>query len=130
MGSHNSAGAIFMDYRNTNNFDEHVSILYGHYTRDGSMFTALSRYLDAAFLQQNPNVTVTTRDGRSMTFRIFAAKLTDAWDIAYTVALRDPARAAEEFPNAPAEASRFMLLSTCTRSADDNERILVFAAAS
>ena len=127
-GHRNSAGAIFMDYRNTNGFDEHVSVIYGHYTRDGSMFSSLGRYLDSNFLRQNPNITITTRDGRTLTYRIFAAKLTDAWDDAYTIALTDSSRAAGEFPNAPSNASRFMLLSTCTRSSNDDERILVFAA--
>jgi len=128
MGVQNSAGAIFMDYRHKNNFDEFVTIIYGHHTRDGSMFTPLVNYLDANFLRQNPNITVTTRDGRTLTYRVFAAKLTDAWDPAYSIAINDTARAAEEFPNAPANAKGFMLLSTCTRSRDPNERILVFAA--
>ena len=127
-GAHNSAGAIFMDYRNTNNFDEFSKIIYGHHTRDGSMFAPLSRFLDSNFLRQNPDITVTTRDGRTLTYRVFAAKVTDAWDPAYGIALFDPARAAEEFPNAPANARGFMLLSTCTRSRDRDERILVFAA--
>jgi len=127
-GVNNSAGAIFMDYRHKNNFDEYVAIIYGHHTRDGSMFTPLVNYLDANFLRQNPNITVTARDGRTLTYKVFAARLTDAWDPAYGIALNDTARAAEEFPNAPANAKGFMILSTCTRSRDPNERILVFAA--
>ena len=127
-GSRNSAGAIFMDYRNARGFDEHVSILYGHYTRDGTMFSSLNQYLNSNFIRSNPNITITTRDGRTLTYRVFAAKLTDAWDIAYTVGISDTARASEVFPDAPANASRYLLLSTCTRGGSDDERILVFAA--
>lgn len=128
MGSRNTAGAIFMDYRHINGFDEQVCIIYGHNTRDGSMFSPLVRYLEPAFLQSNPNISITTRDGRKLTYRIFAATLTDAWDIAYTVGLSDSGRANEVFPNAPQNASRFLLLSTCTRGGSDDERVLVFAA--
>ena len=127
-GSRNSAGTIFMDYRHTRNFDEHVAILYGHFTRDGSMFSALINFLDPSFIRSNPNINITTRDGRSLTYKVFAATQTDAWDIAYTVGVRESERASEVFPNAPENAKNFLLLSTCTRSSDENERILVYAA--
>jgi len=127
MGQRNTAGAIFMDYRHIEGFDEQVCIIYGHNTRDGSMFSPLIRYLEPAYLQSNPNISITTRDGRKLTYRIFAAKLTDAWDMAYTIGITDSARATE-FPDAPQNASRFLLLSTCTRGGSNDERVLVFAA--
>lgn len=127
MGNRNSAGAIFMDYRNTQGFDEYISIIYGHNTRGGTMFSQLNQYLDPTFLQNNPNIRITTRDGRTLNYRIFAAILTDAWDAAYSIGFIDSTRAAEVFPNAPANANNFLLLSTCTASADDDERVLVFA---
>jgi len=127
-GQQNTAGAIFMDYRHSRGFDEKVCIIYGHHTRDGTMFAPLLHYLNPSFLQRNPNITITTPDGRFLTYRIFAARLTDAWDVAYSVGISDTSRAAEVFPNAPANASRFLVLSTCTRSNNDDERIIVFAA--
>jgi len=127
-GNRNSAGTIFMDYRNTRNFDEHITILYGHLTRDGTMFSSLSNYLNSTFLQNNPNISITTRDGVSLTYRVFAAKQTDAWDPAYSVGFTEGTQAADVFPNVPANASSFLLLSTCTRSRNDDERIIVFAA--
>ena len=131
FGTQNSAGTIFMDHRHSLGFNENIVILYGHHTRDGSMFTSLVNHLDANYRRNNPTVTITTRDGRRMTYSIFAAKLTDAWDPAYaTVGTTDIAKAVEAFPNAPANAARYLLLSTCTRSNDENERILVFAALS
>ena len=128
LGHRNTAGAIFMDFRHTTGFDEQVSILYGHNTRDGSMFSALVRFLDNGYLQGNPNITITTRDGRRLTYRVFAARLTDAWDVAYSIGVNDSARASGEFPGAPQTASNFLLLSTCTRNSNDDERVLVFAA--
>ena len=128
FGTTNTAGTIFMDYRNKEGFDEQVAILYGHHTRDGSMFSTLINYLDQSYLRNNPNIKITTRDGRILNYKIFAAKLTDAWDIAYSTGINDSANAGNIFPDAPANTSRFLLLSTCTRNRNDDERVLVFAA--
>jgi len=127
-GQRNSAGALFMDYRNRDGFDESVAIIYGHRTRRGMLFSPLVNYLNNSFLRENPIITITTRDGTELEYRIFAAKQTDAWDSAYTIGLNDPSKAASSFPNAPANASHFLLLSTCTANNNQDERIIVFAA--
>jgi sortase B len=128
FGNRNSAGTIFMDYRHPGGFDEHVVILYGHRTRDGSMFTALENYLDPDFMRRNPYISITKRDGSISNYTVFAAIVTDAWDTAYTIGVYDAEKAIDVFPDAPQNASQFLLLSTCTRGSDDTERLLVFAA--
>jgi len=128
MGQTNSAGALFMDYRNVDKWDETVSIIYGHRTNDGTMFAPLIRYMESTFMQRNSTLTILTREGKRLTYEIFGAKLTDAWDPAYKTALQDSSRAHEVFPNAPENANHFLLLSTCTRSANHDERLLVYAA--
>jgi len=127
-GERNRAGAIFMDYRNRSGFNDHVAILFGHRTRDGTMFSPLVDYLDHTFLNENPIITITTRGGEELTYRVFSARQTDAWDAAYETSFINSTRAVSIFPNAPAKASRFLLLSTCTPSNDRDERIIVFAA--
>ncbi|EGP9899719.1 class B sortase, partial [Listeria monocytogenes] len=44
------AGSIFKDYRNTNEFLDKNTIIYGHNMKDGSMFADLRKYLDKDFL--------------------------------------------------------------------------------
>jgi len=127
-GERNSAGAIFMDYRNRGGFDEDVMVIYGHNTTDGTMFSPLAGYLDPAFMERNSEVIITTRAGEILTFRVFAARQTNAYDYAYAVALIVPHRAADVFPNAPDDATQFIILSTCTRGGEHDERIIVFAA--
>ena len=117
-----------MDNRNRNGFDDHVAILFGHRMRDGTMFSPLLNYQSRSFMQENPTITITTREGNELTYWIFAAKKTDAWDPAYDIGFTNSAGAAETFPNTPANASRFLLLSTCTPSSDIDERFIVFAA--
>jgi len=128
MGEKNTAGALFMDYRHTNVWDEKVCIIYGHRTYDGTMFAPLESYFDATFMRRNSIINITTRNGEVLTYKIFAAKATDAWDTSYSVALTNTARAHEVFPNAPENANYFLILSTCTRSPNPDERTLVFAA--
>ncbi|MCL2249297.1 MAG: class B sortase [Oscillospiraceae bacterium] len=128
MGERNRAGAIFMDYRHTRGFDETIKIIYGHLTGDGTMFSQLHRFRNSTFLAENPYIEITTLDGEVLTYRIFAARMTDAWNPAYTLSFTDTERAIRGFPGAPPDAEHFMLLSTCTYSADDDERFLVFAA--
>jgi len=128
LGHRNTAGAIFMDFRHTGGFDEKIGTIYGHNTRDGSMFSPLIQYLNPSMIQSNPTVTITTRDGKKHAYRIFDARLTDAWDEAYTIGISDQERALEAFTGAPENTSHFLLLSTCTRSRNDDERLIVLAA--
>ena len=127
-GERNRAGAIFMDYRNHGGFDDHTVILFGHLTGNGTMFAPLVNYINRSFLQENPIITITTRDGEILHYRIFYAKKTDAWDVAYETGFTGNTQAAPAFPDAPANASHFLMLSTCAPGDDKNERILVFAA--
>lgn len=48
------AGSIFKDYRNTNEFLDKNTIIYGHNMKDGSMFADLRKYLDKDFLAAHP----------------------------------------------------------------------------
>ncbi|AHI56694.1 class B sortase [Listeria ivanovii] len=51
------AGSIFKDYRNTNEFLDKNTIIYGHNMKDGSMFADLRKYLDKDFLAEHPTFT-------------------------------------------------------------------------
>ncbi|EAE7074100.1 class B sortase [Listeria monocytogenes] len=48
------AGSIFKDYRNTNEFLDKNTIIYGHNMKDGSMFADLRKYLDKDFWEKHP----------------------------------------------------------------------------
>ena len=121
-GQKNPSGAIFMDYRLTRGFyREPVCLIYGHNMRDGSLFAPLAQYLDPAFMDANPVITVASPEGETLEYRVFAAKYTDMWDKIYSL---DFSGLLEE---APAGASRFLLLSTCAGGADRDARLLVYA---
>jgi hypothetical protein len=127
-GQRNPSGAIFMDYRASAAFDGPLAIIYGHNMRDGSMFSALAAFLDPVFLYGHSELMIVTAAGEVLTYQIFCARLTSAWDAVYTLDANDFAAVAGHFDSAPEGASRFLVLSTCESGRDVNARILVYAA--
>jgi len=126
-GQRNASGAVFMDYRNAVGFSDNVCILYGHNMRDGSMFAPLKHYLTPAFLEANPYITIMTSDGSLLIYRILAARQTDAWDNVYSLDFTAASDASSGLERTPDDTDRFLLLSTCTNSADRDDRLLVYA---
>lgn len=51
-GSSNSAGSIFMDYRNGAEFSDPHTLIYGHNMKDGSMFGKLKKLYDQEFVDE------------------------------------------------------------------------------
>jgi len=92
------------------------------------MFAPLQQYRDRAFMEENNYITIITPGWELLQYRIFAARITDAWDSIYELGFRDSAAAARAIRGAPEGANRFLVLSTCTTTADDNERLLIYAA--
>ena len=52
-GETSRAGTLFMDYRMLLDGTDRHQIIYGHHTRDGSMFTSLMDYKDESFFNAN-----------------------------------------------------------------------------
>lgn len=132
LGADNSAGAIFMDYRNDpEGLRERKShtILYGHHRQDGSMFQNLMNYKDESYFRENQTFEVTDQYG-SHTFEIFSAYVTGT-DF-YFIETRFPQdEDFETFIDSIEERSMFdtdievtaedhiLTLSTCTYEYDD-----------
>ncbi|MBQ9979729.1 MAG: class B sortase [Oscillospiraceae bacterium] len=57
-GTWNKAGAIFMEERNSAEFDDFNTIIYGHNMGNGSMFSDLHLYRDPEFLPDNNRIYV------------------------------------------------------------------------
>ncbi|MCL2365742.1 MAG: class B sortase [Oscillospiraceae bacterium] len=126
-GERNSSGAIFMDYRNDAAFNDEVTIIYGHNMRDGSMFAPLHRLRDAVFLEENQYISMVTSDWRILTYRIFAVRVISAWDTENDPRRITSATLARTIRTVPETAEHILILSTCTFTADDSERLRVYA---
>lgn len=62
-GTHNFSGTLFVDYRNTGNFTDPNTIIYGHAMKNGSMFGMLSHYKKADYYKEHPYMWLLTPNG-------------------------------------------------------------------
>ncbi|WP_237076396.1 MULTISPECIES: class B sortase [unclassified Neglectibacter] len=53
-GEYNASGCIFLDSRNTRDFTDRHSILYGHHMGNGTIFNGLMDYKEQAFYDAHP----------------------------------------------------------------------------
>ena len=59
-GEWNKVGTPFIDFRNSGDFSDPVTIIYGHYMGDGSMFTAFHDYKSRKFYEEHPVIDLYT----------------------------------------------------------------------
>lgn len=79
----NRIGAIFLDYRVSNDFSDYNTIIYGHRLRDQTMFSALKTYRDKETWEKNPYVFVCTLDNEILVYKIYSAFAGDPDGISY-----------------------------------------------
>ena len=68
----NAGGAIFMDYRGNNAFQDDISLVYGHHMKDGSMFSSLRQYKSVQFLLSHQRIQIETYTD-TYQYQVFAA---------------------------------------------------------
>jgi len=127
-GERNPSGTLFMDYRNREGFDESISIIYGHNMRNGSMFAPLHGYRNPEFMADHPYIVIVTSTGDVLVYRVFATGINYADDILSKLRQTGNLSTDPVFRRAPDGASRFLILSTCTRNTYNEERLRIYAA--
>ena len=136
VANDNKLGAIFMDYRNTSDFSDRNTFIYGHHLNvGGEMFSELLEYEDESFCQEHPNFYIYTPDGRVRTYTIFSAGIVKDTAENYNITY-DSDEAFTKYLDLCRESSNYQVdvdlnaqskivsLSTCTNVRDD-ERFLV-----
>ena len=78
-GQYTLSGAIFLDYRNSRDFEDFNSIVYGHHMEKKMMFGALSDFADKAYFDNHKYGNL-YYGGRDHGLEFFALILTDAYD--------------------------------------------------
>lgn len=130
-GEYSLAGSIFLDARNSADFSDDYSILYGHHMTGGYMFGALDRYEDATYFSEHLTGTLQTARGE-FPVQAIAFRYTDVSnDLVF-----DPEQKAEELEEleafmAEAETwrdtgeGRIVALTTC-KSPTSTRRACLF----
>lgn len=132
----NKLGAIFMDMRNSSDFSDRNTFIYGHHLNvGGEMFSELLEYENKEFCQQHPDFYIYTPDGSVRTYRVFSAGVVKDTADNYKIEYASDEEF-EQYINTCRESSNYQVdvevnaqsqivsLSTCTNVRDD-ERFLV-----
>ena len=69
-GENNIAGSIFLDYRNSSDFKDGRSIIYGHNMKDGSMFHGLRKYRNVEFFQAHGRIRLFLPDEQMIEYKV------------------------------------------------------------
>jgi len=69
-------GSVFMEYQNQKEFQDDVTVLYGHHIRGGRMFSSLSGYKGQSYYEEHPVVYLYTPD-RDYQVQLFAGQIID-----------------------------------------------------
>ena len=121
----NSAGWIFMDYKN--NLDDQNIVIYGHHRRDGSMFGSIDK-----LYKNGGKITLVVGD-ETRTYQIFSIYETTSNDYYSITNFDNIDEAIEEFKDrseidfkqSDFSTKQIITLSTCTN--DNKGRIVVHA---
>lgn len=134
-GKWNSSGCIFLDSRNTPDFSDRHSIIYGHHMKNGTMFSGLTEYKKQEFYDAHPTVLLLTPE-KNIRIEIFAGYVASVSDKAWEIALgsdeefEDWLEAAEERSCFESEVpfavtDRIVTLSTCSYEFDNARFVLL-----
>lgn len=133
--THNSAGTIFMDYRNQQDLLDRNTVLYGHHMQNGTMFQHITKYKQQEFYDQHPVCLIMTPNG-NYRLEFFAGYITDMNDQSWKMEFASDEEYAGWLQDAaskslftstvePAAQHRVITLSTCTYEYNDARFVLV-----
>jgi len=135
-GQENISGTIFVDSRQSADFSEKNTIIYGHNMENGTMFAGLTGYYDQSFYDEHKYVFIIT-ESEILTYEVFSAYAAEDDGEAYTRTFETP-EAFRRFLDGTARNSwlitdvrpsvqdKVITLSTCTMRTE-KERFVVHA---
>ena len=137
-GTPNQAGCIFLECRNSRDFSDFNTLIYGHYMRNGKMFGSLHRYQEQEYRDAHPYIYIVTDEGVRR-YEVFAAYEADVVSDTYRLVFEDDARKQNvldyyldssvlESGILPTVEDHILTLSTCTGTGTYNTRWVVQAA--
>lgn len=131
-------GSIFYDFRSNSDMSDQNTLIYGHNTKNGSMFGTLKKYKNESYLKQHPFVYLIL-DGKTLKYQIISAFTVETSDDVYTLSFSRTSEFKDwikrtigksEVPvdkYEPSGDDHIITLSTCT-SRSKTERFVVIGA--
>lgn len=130
QGEFSLSGSLFLDSRNSPDFSDSYSLIYGHHMEHWLMFGALDHYLDEDFFAANPYGALTVK-GTEYRLDIFAVLECSAYeDIVFnppeSTQLLTFIRSHAKYQREAEDTGRILGMSTC-QYPDTRARTVVFA---
>ncbi len=136
-GSANNAGCIFLECRNSRDFSDFNTLIYGHALRNGKMFRSLLNYREQEYRDSHPYVYIVT-DEWVRRYEVFSAYEADVVSDTYRLVFEHDARkqsALDEWMEqsvlerelVPTVEDSILTLSTCTGTGTYETRWVVQA---
>ena len=133
-GTHANCGTLFVDYRNSPDFSDEITLIYGHNMKNGTMFASLIDYRNPGYYEEHPVMYLFTPEKRYQ-LELIAGYTTDTNDILYevpaTVADRESVLSHAEKVSSfisgvtAAPEDRLVILSTCSYAYDDARYVVI-----
>lgn len=136
FGDHSVGGSLFLDYRNSRDFSDFTTIIYGHNMTQGKMFGNLVKYDDKKYFDTHLTGRIYTLEGVNE-LEVFAFIRTDAFDKVIYNPVRESEESKREFYDYVKKAAdnyrdlelsnkdRILVLSTCYSTTTDGRDILL-----
>ena len=123
-GEINSAGCIFLDCRNSGDFSDLHSVIYGHHMNSGAMFSSLLEYKEQSYYEVHPQFLLMTPE-KNYVIEIFAGYVANvkdpAWEVAFSSEEEKAGWIEESIDKSwiqtgitPAASDQIVTLSTCS----------------
>ena len=136
-GTPNQAGCIFLECKNSRNFSDFNTLIYGHYMRNGKMFGSLHYYQEQEYRDAHPYIYIVT-DESVRRYEVFAAYEADVVSNTYRLYFEDDGRkqsvldyyldsSVVESDIVPTVEDHILTLSTCTGTGTYDTRWVVQA---
>lgn len=134
FGNFSLSGSIFLDCRNSRDFTDPYSLVYGHHMDHGAMFGALDEFYDQSYFERHPTGLLQAASGVNYRITFFACCKAPANEpLIFDPPISDNAsllgylweHAAFLSPEQPEPEAKILGLSTC-QSAETIERLILF----
>lgn len=136
-GKYSKYGSIFLECRNSHDFSDFNTLVYGHNMLTQDMFGTLSDYKDQSFYESHPNVYILLDDGVRR-YEVFSCYDAEVVSNTYRLVFEDDARKQESLDLytsksllqtelVPLVSDHILTLSTCTGRGTADLRFVVQA---
>lgn len=133
-GSYANCGTLFMDYRNSGDFSDWNTVIYGHHMKNGTMFASLVEYQNQAYYDAHPVIYLYV-PGHRYELQVVGGFVTSTGDLIYYIPAiqserdRILAKALQKSTfvsnAAVSDDDKLVTLSTCTYEYDNARYVLI-----